>query len=435
MNWNICPERALARSLILIALATELAWAAPQEIDRIVATVNNTVITRYELAQRTTLLLKQMDPQRAPTRKQMERQVLERMITELVLAQHAEDRGIRMEGAQLDRAVDRIAQNNNMTTEAFRKALEADGVPYGSFRDQIRLEMIISRLRDREVESRVSVTEAEVDNYLSNPHPGKSDSQQTVYKLGHIFIAIPEGSSPERINELKAKAEKVKSELDAGTHFVQASAAYSDAQNALAGGDMGWRNEGQLPSLFTSALVAMNPGQISAVLRSPNGFHILRLEDKRGNFMQLIVKQTQARHILIKTNEVVSDDEAKQRLLQLKERMEQGSAKFEDMARQYSDDLSASKGGDLGWLSSGDTVPEFERAMDALKPGEISSPVQSPFGWHLIQVTERRDQDVTKERKRLDARRALREQKSEETFEDWVRQLRDSAFVENRLEE
>jgi peptidyl-prolyl cis-trans isomerase SurA len=192
---------------------------------------------------------------------------------------------------------------------------------------------------------------------------------------------------------------------------------------------------GQLPSLFTSALTSLNPGQVSSVLRSPNGFHLLKLLDKRGDFLQLVVKQNHSRHILIRTNEVVTDAVARQRLGQIKERLDHGGASFEDMARQYSDYLSASKGGDLGWLNPGDTVPEFERAMDALKPGEISAPVQSPFGWHLIQVVERRDQDVTKERKRLDARRALRERKSEESFEDWVRQVRDRAFVEIRPED
>lgn len=424
--------RALAGCLLLAGLAGA-AQAAPREIDRIVATVNHAVITRHELQQRVEQTLKQIDGQRMPSRKQLESQVLERMITEKALAQLAEEHNVRIDGPQLDRAIDRIAQGNGMTAEAFRKALEADGVQFTTFRDQLRVEMSIGRLREREVDNRVVVTEAEIENYLANP--AKLESQQVVYNLAHIFIAIPEGSSPEQSAEIRAKADKAHADLSSGVDFAQVSVTYSDAQNATKGGEMGWRGEGQLPSLFTSALVSINPGQISPVLRSPNGFHILKLIDKRGNYMQLIVKQSHVRHILIKTNELVTDVEARQRLAQLKERLEQGGANFEELARLHSDDLSASKGGDLGWLNPGDTVPPFERAMDALKPGEVSAPVQSPFGWHLIQVVERREQDVTKERKRLDARRAIRERKSEEAFEDWVRQVRDRAFVELRQEE
>ena len=429
MNWS--PFRN-GLTPLLAALIAATAQAAPVEIDRIAATVNSAVITRHEVRQRVEQTLKQIQGQRLPSRKLLEQQVLERMITEKALAQHAEEMGIRVEGPQLDRAMERIAQNNNLAPEAFRKALEADGIPFSAFREQIRMEIAIGRLREREVDSRVVVTDAEIDNYLANPR--KTDGQQTVYNLAHLFIAIPEGSPPEKLEELKAKADKALAELQSGADFTQVSATYSDAQNALKGGEMGWRGEAQLPSLFTSALAGMNPGQISPVLRSPNGFHILKLSDKRGDFLQLIVKQTRARHILIKINEVVTDAEARQRLIQIRERLEQGGAAFEDMARQYSDDLSASKGGDLGWLNPGDTVPEFEKTMDALKPGDLSAPVQSPFGWHLIQVQERRDQDVTKERKRLDARRALRERKSEEAFEEWVRQVRDRAFVELRAD-
>ncbi|MBP8902934.1 MAG: peptidylprolyl isomerase, partial [Thiobacillaceae bacterium] len=331
-----------------------------------------------------------------------------------------------------DRAIARIAQSNNLSPEAFRKALEKDGVDFNAFREQIRAEMTISRLREREVDNRVVVTEAEIDNYLANPT--QTASQQDEYRMAHILVLTPEGASPEKLSELRAKTEKALDELKAGADFAQVSAAYSDAQNALQGGVMGWRAEAQLPSLFAKALVNLKPGDVSPVLKSGNGFHILKLLEKRGKDVQLVVKQTRARHILIKTNEVVGDSEARNRLTQLRERVENG-ADFAELARLHSDDLSASKGGELGWLTPGDTVPEFERAMDGLKPGDVSSPVQSPFGWHLIQVEERRDQDVTEARKRLEARRAIRERKSEEAFEDWVRQARDRAYVEYRQEE
>jgi peptidyl-prolyl cis-trans isomerase SurA len=197
---------------------------------------------------------------------------------------------------------------------------------------------------------------------------------------------------------------------------------------------LGWRSEAQLPTLFATALRDLKAGEATPVLKSSNGYHILKLLDKRGRDVTTVVKQTHARHILVKTNEVVSDADARNRLAQLRERIEHG-ADFGELARLHSDDLSASKGGDLGWLNPGDTVPQFERTMDALNPNELSEPIQSPFGWHLIQVLERRDQDVTEERRRLEARQAIRVRKADEAFDDWVRQARDRAYVEYRLEE
>lgn len=429
-----------SRNKFFIGLATCLVLslqaplrAAPLEIDRIVAVVNNSVITEFELKNRVEQALRQIAGQKtpAPPRRLLEKQLLERMITEKVLMQLAEDTNIRFEGLVLDRAIARIAQSNNLSPEAFRKALEEEGVDFKAFREQIRSEMTIGRLREREVENKLVVTDAEIDNFLANP--SLSAAQQDEYKLAHILVLTPEGASPEKLGELKAKAEKALSELKAGADFTQISAAYSDTQNALQGGSIGWRSEAQLPSLFSIALAEMKPGEVSSVLKSGNGFHILKLLDKRGKNVQMVVKQTRARHILVKTNEVVADADARNRLLQLKERIENG-ANFAELAKLHSDDLSAGKGGELGWLNPGDTVPEFERMMDSLKPNEVSTPVQSPFGWHLIQVLERRDQDVTQERKRLDARRAIRERKSEEAFEDWVRQQRDRAYVEYRLE-
>ncbi len=429
---SICLKRLFFCLSFLLATQAQ-SHAAPQEVDKIVAVVNNAVITEYELNSRVEQALRQIAGQNTPLppRGLLEKQLLERMITEKVLMQIAEDTNIRFEGLVLDRAIARIAQNNNMSPEAFRKALEADGVDFGAFREQIRTEMTVARLKEREVDNRLTITDAEIENYLANP--AKAGSQQDEFNLAHIMVLTPEGASPEKLAELREKAEKALAELKSGADFAQISAAYSDAQNALQGGALGWRTEAQLPSLFSSALVGMKPGDVSAVLKSGNGFHILKLLDKRGKNVQLVVKQTHARHILVKTNEVVSDSDARNRLLLLKERIENG-ASFEELAKLHSDDLSASKGGDLGWLNPGDTVPEFERTMDGLKPGEVSAPVQSPFGWHLIQVLERRDQDVTQERKRLDARRAIRERKSEEAFDDWVRQQRDRAYVEYRLE-
>ena len=424
---------------ILFAAGCAFAWqggasAAPIEIDRIVAVVNNAVITEFELKIRVNQAIAQLAGQKTaqPPRRLLEKQLLERMITEKALMQVAEDTNIRFEGLALDRAIARIAQGNKMTPEAFRKALEAEGTDFNAFREQIRTEMTIARLKEREVDNRLVITDAEIDNSLANATQVKVQVDE--FRLAHILVLTPEGASPEKLAELKEKTEKALQELKTGADFVQVSAAYSDTQNAVQGGLLGWRNEGQLPSLYSAALRDMKAGDVSPVLKSGNGFHILKLLDKRGKNVQTVIKQTNARHILVKTNEVVNDNDARNRLLQLKERIENG-ANFAELAKLHSDDLSASRGGDLNWLNPGDTVPEFERTMDGLQPNELSAPVQSPFGWHLIQVLERRDQDVTEERKRLDARRAIRERKSEEAFEDWVRQARDRAYVEYRLED
>lgn len=424
-------RRLLAACLLAGGLAVQ---AAPLPVDRIVAIVNSDVITEYQLQAKVTGALAQLSRRNTqlPPRKLLERQLLERMITEKVLMQAAAETNIRIDGTTLDRAIARIAAQNNLDLPSFQAALEKEGMSFAAFREQVRADMTIARLREREVDSRVVVTDAEIENYLANP--AVEADQELEYSLAHIMVVTPEAASPEQLQALRGKAEKALAELKAGADFAQVSAAYSDAQNAMRGGELGWRGEAKLPTLFAGAAKAMKVGEVSSVLRSANGFHILKLLDRRGKDAALVVQQTHARHILIRTNEVVSDEDARNRLRDLRERIANGDD-FEKLARLHSDDLSAGKGGDLGWLSPGDTVPQFEKAMDALKAGEVSEPVRSPFGWHLIQVLERRDQDVTHERKRLEARRAIQERKAEEAFDDWLRQARDRAYVEYRLEE
>lgn len=425
------PLLALLATL-LIALPTR---AAPVLIDRIVAVVNNSVITASELDNRVQQTLNQLAVRKtpAPPRAQLSKQLLERMITEKALLQAAEDVNIRVDGDTLDRAITRIAMQNNMDLGGFQAALARDGINFEDFRQQIRNEIILVRLREREVDNRVSVTDAEIENHLATRK--QDPNNQTEYNLAHILVLAPEGASPDQLAKLRAKADKALAELNSGANFGQVSAAYSDAQNALQGGTMGWRSEAKLPNLFVDALQGLKPGEATQVLRSPNGFHILKLLDKRGVDVSLVVKQTRARHILIKTNEVVSDNDAYIRLQELRDRLLNGGADFDELAKLHSGDLSASKGGDLGWLNPGDTVPEFEKAMNALDVNGISEPVRSQFGWHLIQVLERRDQDISDERQRLEARRAIRERKADEAYQDWVRQVRDRAYVEYRLEE
>ncbi len=402
-------------------------------LDRVVAVVNNEVITKLELDEQVKLATRQLVRQGTPLPQQalLEKQLLERMVTSKVLQQVGRETGVRVEDAQLERAIARLAQDNKMTTEAFRANMQEDGVDYNHFREEVRSEIVITRLREREVDSKIVVSDAEIDTYLrSQQAAGKNEE----YELLHILFTVPEAASPEQIQSRRARADEALAKLKGGADFKQISATYSDAPNALQGGDLGWRAPGRLPNIFVQAVTTMKVGDISTVLRSPNGFHILKLLDKRSSVQQVVVQQTKARHILIRLNEVVAEVEAKRRLNEIRERILKG-ADFAEEARLHSEDASAVRGGDLGWLSPGDTVPEFEQAMDALKVGEISEPVQSPFGWHLIEVVERRTEDLTQERQRQLARQAIRARKSDEAFTEWVRQQRDRAFVEYRLEE
>jgi len=246
-------------------------------------------------------------------------------------------------------------------------------------------------------------------------------------------VRVPEQASPEQIKQRQARAEEALAQIKQGADFGQVAATFSDAPEGLKGGLLGWREASRLPTLFLEAVKGMRVGDVSPILRSPNGFHILKLVDQRGA-APVIVQQTHARHILIRTNEVVSETEARNRLLQLRERIVNGES-FADLARLQSQDASASKGGDLGWISPGDTVPEFERAMNQLQVNQVSEPIKTEFGWHLIQVLGRRDEDMSKERLRLAARQALRARKSDEAYQEWLRQLRDKAYVEYRNED
>jgi len=422
------PHWVLA--LLIAVSVLSPAHAAVQELDHIVAVVNDEVITRQELARRYDEVVHNLSRQNTPLppREVLEKQLLERMVTELALQQHARATGIRVDPTQVEHALQRIAAQNKLDMAGLQAALEKDGQSLDSMRNTIRNELLIARARERDVDNRISVSDAEIEGYLQTQ---AQQGVETEYNFAHILVTVPENASPEQIQARHARAEDIVAQLAKGADFAQMSASYSDASNALQGGESGWRASGKIPTLFADALKSMQPGQISPILRSSNGFHILKLIDKRGLDATLTVTQTHARHILIKTNELTSEADARNRLLQLKERIENG-AKFEDMARLQSEDASASKGGDLGWINPGDTVPEFEKAMNALKPGQISDPIQTPFGWHLIQVLERRNQDVTQERQKLLARQAIRERKGDEAFQDWVRQIRDAAYVEIR---
>lgn len=421
-NWMLAT--LIAASMLLPA------HAAVIPLDHIVAVVNDEVITRQELAKRHNEVAQSLTQQSTPLppRDVLEKQLLERMVTELSLRQHARNTGVRVDPTQVERALQRIAAQNKLDMAGLQAALAKEGQSLDSMRTTIRNEILIARARERDVDNRVSVSDSEIEGYLQTL---TQQGVETEYNFAHILITVPENASPEQIQARRARALDVIAQLAKGADFAQLSASHSEASNAMQGGAFGWRASGKMPELFAEALKPMQPGQISPLLKSSNGFHILKLNDKRGLDATLNVTQTRARHILIKTNELTSESDARNRLLQLKERIENG-VKFDELARLHSEDASASKGGDLGWINPGDTVPDFEKAMDALRPGETSAPIQSPFGWHLIQVLERRNQDVTQERQKLLARQAIRERKAEDAFQDWVRQIRDSAYVELR---
>lgn len=427
----------LIGTLIAIICFAGPIQAAQQEvlkIDRIIAVVDQTVITEKELADRMRIVTSQLEKQgtQLPPQDVLQKQILERLINDRLQLEFAAQTGLRIDDIQLDKTVQRIAEQNKLTVSEFQKALEADGISFRKFREDIRNEITLARLREREVDNRVNVSESEIDNYLTT-QSSQGDAQDE-YEFSHILIRLPEESSPDELKKLRNKAEQALKQLEGGTDFAQVSASFSDAPNALEGGGLGWKSSSQVPALFADALKNMQPGQLSPILRSPNGFHILKMTQRRGGTSPLVVEQTHVRHILIKLSEIVSESDAKTRMERIKERLDNG-ASFAETARLNSEDGSASNGGDLGWVNPGDTVPQFEKAMNELQPGQISEPVKSPFGWHIIQVLERRKQDMSKEAARLKARQEIRARKSDEAYQDWVRELRDRAYVELHLED
>jgi len=413
----------------------------PVLVDAIVAVVNTDVITVKELDDRLQLVEQRMKRQnmQIPQRDLLQKQLLERLIVNRAQMQLAREGGIRVDDIMLDRAVARIAEQNGATVQALRDQLERDGISFARFREEIREEITLQRLREREVDNRLQITESEIDNFLA-ASGGQTDTDQQELNIAQILIRVPENASPQQIADRKKRAEQAMEQLKAGGDFAKVAASFSDAGDALSGGDLGWRSPSRLPQLFVEATEKLSDGQVAPLVRSANGFHVLKLVGRRTASVvkagpTSTVQQTHARHILIKVNQIVSAADARRKLVELKDRLDNNAAKFEELARLYSNDGSASKGGDLGWIYPGDTVPEFERAMNSLKPGEVSQPVESQFGYHLIEVIERKAEEVSKERQRMVARQALREQKVEEAYEDWLRQLRDRAYVEYRLDE
>ena len=417
---------------VLIAAAIAPAGAAVREADRIVAVVNKDVITEVSLRQRVAdaqaMLKKQNVP--LPPADVLRSQVFEQMVTESVQLQYAEQTGIRLDDTELDRTLERIAAGNKLSLAEFQQRLSRDGVNMALFREQVRREVVLERLREREVDNKVQVSDVEAELFMKSA----VNANRTEYQLAHILVSLPEQAGPQVLETRARRAEEALQKVRAGSNFAQIAASYSDARDAMSGGELGWRPARQLPADFVRALEELKPGGATPILRSGAGLHIFKLLDKRSRGQSHVIEQVQARHILIKTNEAISEADAKRRILQIRDRLQSGM-KFEEAARLYSEDASANRGGDLGWMAQGDTVPEFERVMLSLKSGVLSEAVRSPFGWHLIEVLGRRNQDVGAERDVQAVKREIRAGKVEQQYQDWVRQLRDSAHVETYLTE
>jgi peptidyl-prolyl cis-trans isomerase SurA len=417
----------------LFALLALPVIAHAVELDRVVAVVNDEIITASELAGQMTQTHKQLAARGtpAPAESQLRQQVLERMVMDKILLQAAKTRGITVENEVLDRAIQRISEQNKMTPAELPKAVAEEGYTWPQFRANIRNQILMSRLRERDVDSSITVSDAEVDALLAS---GALDAKGREYLVSHIFLRAPEGATPEQLNALNLRAEEIKRQIRQGEDFAKLAATYSAAQDAMQGGSLDWRPLNRLPAIFAQLVPNMRKGDVSDILRSPAGFHLFKLTDLRDAAEAKVqATQTHARHILIRKTDGVNEAQVRRRLEDMIARLRNG-ADFAELAKTNSADITAAKGGDLGWLSAGDTVPEFERAMDGLKPGEVSGVVQTPFGWHIIQVIERKTVDVTADHRRMEARQALRDRKSEAAYEDWLRQMRDSAWVEIKPE-
>ena len=410
---------------------------AAKPIDHIVVVVNGECITRQELDEVLNLSIKQLQKQgiEPPPRDILEGQVIEREILTRVQIQLATEIGMEVADVELEKALNRIANANKMTKEEFFGLLGKEGISYDKFREEIRNEMLLVRLKDRQVINKIKISDSDIDNFLYNQEQSSENLDE--YQLSHIMIRIPDLASPERIEEKRKRAEKALAKLKNGNDFAQVAAEFSDAGDALQGGKLGWLPAAQLPTKFSKVLKSLPQNELTSIIKSTSGFHILKLHDRRGGeggSKTIVIDQTHVRHILIKVSQLTSENDAKVRVIRLKERLDNGSD-FEELAKIHSEDPSGDRGGDLDWVSPGDTVPEFEKAMDRLQPGEISDPVQTTFGWHLIQVIERRSKDVSNERQRQEARKTIVARKTDPAYQEWLQQLRDRAYVEYHAED
>ena len=405
-------------------------------LDRIVAVVNDDIIAWSELETRLKRVRRQLRQSGTalPPPDALRRRVLERLIVHQIQLQIARESGIRVDDERLNRTLLRLAEQNGLPLREFRDAVERDGYDFTEFREEIREEIMISEVRRLRVENQINISQRDIDDYISMAESRGADADRHRYRIGHILIAVPDGASSDEVGAARERAERVLAEIRGGADFANMAVTYSDGQQALEGGDLGWRQASGLPTVFEDVILTLEVGDVSEPIRSASGFHLVKLVDRRGSERQMI-QQTRARHILIGLDDLTNDAEARRQLSVLRERIVNGQD-FGELARVHSDDSgSASKGGELGWIDSGNTIPVFERMMDSLQPEAISEPFKSQYGWHIVQVLERRERDGTETSRRAEARRKLRARKIEENTQAWVRRVRDEAYVEYRLDE
>jgi peptidyl-prolyl cis-trans isomerase SurA len=405
----------------------------PVLLNQIVAIVNDDIIVQSELDDAMQLVRAQLEDQQTepPPRAVLEKQVLEKLVMERLQLQLAERSGIKIDDTTLNSKMQQMARENGLSLTQFRDVLEKEGYDYGKFRENLRRQMTINRLRQQMISGRTKVSDQEVDNLLATFDTALQGDVQ--YHLAHILIAVPEGATPAEIQAAERRALQLVERLRNGADFTQTAIAESDGTTALEGGDIGWRNLGQMPTLFVEPLKDMQVNDISDPIRSPGGFHIIKLLEQRGGERHMTM-QTHVRHILLKNDAIHSSEDNRLRLEQIEIRI-RGGEDFASLAQANSQDtLSAAKGGDLGWVSPGDLVPEFEEVMDSLTPGQVSDPFETQFGWHILEVLGRREYDSTEEYKRSRARQLIRTRKTDEQTFLWLRRLRDESYVEYRLE-
>ncbi|HQW64062.1 MAG TPA: peptidylprolyl isomerase [Pseudomonadota bacterium] len=432
----------MTRFLALVVLALALAALGAAQgaraqalstdpVDRIVAVVDEDVILQSELDRAVGNILAQYAgrPGQLPAREVIERQVLERLITIRLQLARAEQTGIRVNDTELDQSVMRLAQQNNVSLDQLRASLERDGFSYTEFRDTMRDELLVQRLRQRFVQSRVNVTDTEVDILLASESLKRGE-----VRLSHILVGVPDGASAAQIQAAREKAEMVMKEIDGGLDFASAAIRFSDGQQALEGGDLGWRKYNEVPDAFADQIAGMQPGEVTQPMRGPSGFHILKLVEVREQ-QQELVREYNARHIMVNTSELVTADDALATVRDIRRRLEAGTD-FAELAKEFSDDnTTANLGGDMGWFEIGAYGTRVEQVLGGLDDGELSEPFQTEVGWHLMQRLGTREADVTDERRREQAREIVRNRKAEEEYDLYLRQLRGEAYIENRLTE
>lgn len=421
--------------LILLTVITFFSshLMAIEEIDSVAIIVNENIISNQEINNRLEDFKGQIRLQgkKLPPEKSLKKQVIERIILDSIQLQLAKSQGIQIDDLSLNKALESIARKNRTTLDEMRRILERKGISYKNYREQTRKEMIIRQIQKRMIYSRVKVSQQEIDIFLEQQKKS-GDAANDKYHLAHILIATPEAASPEDVTKALSKAKEVISQLKNGESFDDAALRFSDGRHALKGGDLGLRSAAELPSLFLDAARRLNIDEVTEPLRSAGGFHIIKLVDKKTQ--QHLVKQTHARHILIKADEITSNEEARIKLTQVKVKLDKGGD-FAKLAAEFSQDPgSKNNGGDLGWASEGTFVPRFTEVMNTLTDGQTSEPFKSQFGWHIIQVLERRQQDETQQRIRQKAEMAIQNRKADEELQLWLRRARDEAYVEYRIE-